>query len=132
MKIILHNTIYRLKQFIDYNSISIREFLKRAGISHGLLRQVRTIGSDKLKNILSTYTELNPEWFLTGHGEMLKNETAETTSDKASVSSTEMNRDCKIKILKKRLDDKITQDLENQLTLKGRIIETKDEFIKRT
>lgn len=132
MDIKLHNTIYRLKQFIDYKSISIREFSKRAGISHGLLRQVKAIGSDKLENILSVYTDLNPEWLLTGRGEMLKSETLETTSDKSSVSSPEMDRDCKTKMLKERLADKdhIIKGLESHMSSKDQVIEVLTARIK--
>ena len=66
--------IERIKQIIDYKGISIRKFSEKIGISHSLLNNIKVIGSDKLENILNIFPEINPEWLLTGRGNMLKNE----------------------------------------------------------
>lgn len=70
------NTLIRIKEFIDKKGLSISAFEKSIGISNGAfasqLKNNKTIGVDKLENILNIYSELNPSWLLTGEGEMLK------------------------------------------------------------
>ncbi|MDR0681818.1 MAG: hypothetical protein LBG15_08235 [Dysgonamonadaceae bacterium] len=72
----MENTIQRIKKFIDYKGISVRLFEQNTGMSNGSfasqLKNNKTIGVDKLENILHIYKELNTEWLLTGAGPMLK------------------------------------------------------------
>uniref|UniRef100_UPI0039A5F730 hypothetical protein n=1 Tax=Ornithobacterium rhinotracheale TaxID=28251 RepID=UPI0039A5F730 len=69
-------TLQRIKEYIDYKGITNKEFEINVGFSNGAfasqLKRGRTIGVDKLENILSSYPEISPEWLLTGKGEMLK------------------------------------------------------------
>ena len=69
------NTLKRIKQYIDYKGITNQNFEKLIGFSNGAfasqLKNNRTIGVDKLENILIAFPELNPEWLLTGNGEMI-------------------------------------------------------------
>ena len=69
------NTLSRIKKFIDSKGISIRMFEQSVGMSNGSfasqLKNNKTIGVDKIENILQTYTEVNPVWLLTGQGKML-------------------------------------------------------------
>ena len=73
------NTLHRIKQFIDYKRLTNKEFEQNVGFSNGAfasqLKNNRTIGVDKLENILFVYPEINPEWLLTGKGKMLKTDT---------------------------------------------------------
>jgi hypothetical protein len=85
------NTLNRIKKFIDSKEISIRVFEQSVGMSNGSfasqLKHNKTIGVDKLENILHTYPEVSPEWLLTGKGDMLK-PTAElppTSSDATHI-----------------------------------------------
>ena len=70
------STLQRIKHFIDFKGLSNKNFEIKVGFSNGAfasqLRKNRTIGVDKLENILSVYQDLDPEWLLTGHGSMLK------------------------------------------------------------
>ncbi|MDR3287179.1 MAG: hypothetical protein LBT27_07035 [Prevotellaceae bacterium] len=72
------NTIQRIKNFIDYKGISIRAFEQSVEMSNGSfasqLKNNKTIGVDKLENILHSYPEINPNWLLTGNGGMLKDD----------------------------------------------------------
>ncbi len=72
----MKNTLQRIKEFIDYKGISVRSFEQAVGFSNGSfasqLKNNKTIGVDKLENILHIYQEINIEWLLTGKGEMLK------------------------------------------------------------
>ena len=69
----IDSTIKRVRYFIDFKGISIREFSKKINASHSLISNAKSLGSDKLGNILNTYTEINPAWLLTGNGSMLLN-----------------------------------------------------------
>lgn len=67
--------LQRLKQFIDVKGLTIASFEKSIGMSNASfgksLKNNGAIGSDKLENILSIYSDINPIWLLTGQGEML-------------------------------------------------------------
>ncbi|MCF2443629.1 helix-turn-helix domain-containing protein [Dyadobacter sp. CY345] len=68
--------VKRIKQYIDYEGIRISAFEKEVGFSNGAfasqVRNNKTIGSDKLENILKRYPRISSEWLLTGEGDMLK------------------------------------------------------------
>lgn len=70
----VENTLHRIKQFIDFKGLSVAAFEKSVGISNGAfasqLKNNKTIGVDKIENILRIYEELNPTWLLTGVGSM--------------------------------------------------------------
>lgn len=70
------NTLQRLKEYIDLKGITIRAFELSLGMSNGSfssqLKNNRTIGVDKLENILNQYNDINIEWLLTGRGNMIK------------------------------------------------------------
>ena len=78
------NTLKRIKQYIDYKGITNQNFEKKIGFSNGAfasqLKNNRTIGVDKLENILIAFPELNPEWLLTGNGEMIKTKSKENAT----------------------------------------------------
>lgn len=65
----------RLKQFIDFKGFSIRGFEQQIKASNGSLssqiKENKSIGSERLENILNEFPDLNPNWLLTGKGEML-------------------------------------------------------------
>lgn len=68
----------RIKEYIDQKGISIAAFERSVGMSNASfsksLKNNGSIGSDKIENILSIYTELSPKWLFTGEGNMLKSE----------------------------------------------------------
>lgn len=73
-------TLERIKKYIDNKGLSIRAFEASVGFSNGAfasqLKNNRTIGVDRLENILRVYEDLNVEWLLTGRGDMLRNNIA--------------------------------------------------------
>lgn len=75
----MEGTLHRIKKYIDYKGISVRMLEMSVGMSNGSfasqLKNNKTIGVDKLENILRQYQDVNPEWLLTGEGEMLKSYT---------------------------------------------------------
>ena len=70
--------VNRLKEYIDFKGLTVAFFEKSIGMSNASfgksLKNNGAIGSDKLENILRIYGDINPEWLLTGHGEMIKNQ----------------------------------------------------------
>lgn len=70
------NTLTRIKEYIDYKGVNNSTFEKEVGMSNGSfasqLKNNKTIGVDKLENILKIYPDINPSWLLTGQGSMLK------------------------------------------------------------
>lgn len=62
----------RIKQIIDYKQISVRKFCIEIGVSNGFLDKVKDVGVEKVAKILYTYPEINPEWLVTGNGDMLR------------------------------------------------------------
>lgn len=65
----------RVKEYVKYKDISIREFEKLSGLNYGYVNSIRvSIQPEKLKGIASHFSDLNTEWLLTGKGEMIKNE----------------------------------------------------------
>lgn len=71
----------RILQFIDYKGISKNKFYIETGISNGVLDKKSGLSMETIEKFYSTYPEINPEWLLTGEGEMLK-ETAPTKESK--------------------------------------------------
>jgi len=66
----------RLKLFLDKNGVSINHFEKQIGASNGLIgkaiREERDIGSSYIEKIVLANPDLNPDWLLTGRGNMIK------------------------------------------------------------
>ncbi|MCC9063353.1 S24 family peptidase [Flavobacterium piscisymbiosum] len=80
------NTIQRIKHYLDYKGIKVSALEKQVGMSNGSfasqLKNNKTIGLDKLENILNKYTDINLDWLLTGKGEMLKFDVLEENNSK--------------------------------------------------
>jgi len=72
----MSDSIQRLGKYIDFKNIKVSVFEKKTGMSNAsfgkALKEKRSIGTDKLENILKIYTDINPQWILTGKGPMLK------------------------------------------------------------
>ncbi|WP_288241717.1 LexA family transcriptional regulator [uncultured Bacteroides sp.] len=68
--------LQRIKEYIDFKGISISAFEKSIGMSNASfgrsLKNNGAIGTDKLENILNVYQEINPDWLLTGQGNMIR------------------------------------------------------------
>lgn len=63
----------RIKKFIQTQGITVIEFERTVSASNGYVNSIhKSIGIDKLNNIIEKYPILNIEWLLTGNGSMLK------------------------------------------------------------
>jgi len=75
----------RIKQIIEYKSISVRKFCIEIGVSNGFLDKVKDIGCEKVLKILKTYPDISAEWLISGEGEMLKSMKKEASNNSNSV-----------------------------------------------
>lgn len=82
----------RILKIIELKNINKSQFYKATGLSNGFLDKVKDIGASKIEYILNTYPEINPEWLITGNGDMLKNE---SESKSYSVKEMRVNYDNK-------------------------------------
>ena len=63
----------RIKQVIDFQGISIRQFEISIGASNGYYGSMKDeMNSKYLRNISSVYPNISIEWLVTGEGSMLK------------------------------------------------------------
>lgn len=68
----------RTIEFIRHKGIKMKTFEEKCGLSTGYVTSMRSgYGSEKLKNVLNAFPELNREWLLYGEGEMLNKEIAD-------------------------------------------------------
>lgn len=61
----------KILQYIDYKKITVYEFEKITGLSHGILRSGSDFGADKLKQIRDNLPDLNMNWLIYDEGNML-------------------------------------------------------------
>ncbi|QMU64082.1 MAG: hypothetical protein GKR88_07115 [Flavobacteriaceae bacterium] len=75
----------RIIQYIDYKKVSKYEFYQKTGISNGVLSQKTGISEENTLKFLKYYSEINPEWLLTGKDPMLKSEVQTKVIDKRPI-----------------------------------------------
>lgn len=69
------SVIERLKEFLKYLELGQNVFEKRMGWGNGYIAHIKkSIGSDKLNDLINEYPLFNIEWLITGNGNMLKEE----------------------------------------------------------
>lgn len=89
----METTVQRIKRYIDKKGISVRTFEKSIGFSNGSFasqfKNNKTIGIDKVENILQYYTDINPTWLLTGKGSMLIVEESSDIGDAIPIYDAE-------------------------------------------
>ena len=68
--------VNRIKEYLENKGIPINRAEKEVGLSTGSLSKPisggKTIKTNTLEKFLNKYNDINPEWLLTGTGEMLK------------------------------------------------------------
>ena len=85
METFFTNIKERVLYFTDYKGFAKEKFFEELGVTYGNFKgkaKEKALSSDVLAKIVSKYPELNPEWLLTGEGEMLKSENTSTETSK--------------------------------------------------
>jgi tRNA A37 threonylcarbamoyladenosine modification protein TsaB len=81
--------IERILQILEFKGITKYKFCKDLGVSNAFLDKSREITTDKYANILEYFTDINPNWLLTGKGDMLK--TGEKPVNQFNTIETQYN-----------------------------------------
>lgn len=63
----------RISEYLLLKGISKYRFYQETGLSNGFLDKAGSINSDNCEKICYVYPDLDPEWLLTGKGNMLRN-----------------------------------------------------------
>ena len=66
----------RILEYADSKGIKKYEIYQNTGISNGVLSQKGGLSEDNVMRFLSHYSDLSPEWLLTGKGAMLREQSA--------------------------------------------------------
>lgn len=71
--------IYHLQEYVDYKGITLNQVAVAIGVSNSYFSKMAktggSVGEDIVRKILLFYEDLNPDWLLTGRGEMIKDTT---------------------------------------------------------
>lgn len=70
--------------FLSTKGISPTKAERELGWSVGALTKANSVTSDRLKEFILFYSDISPEWLLTGSGEMLKKPTNQEASGNVS------------------------------------------------
>jgi len=132
----MSDTLFRIKQYIDYKGLSLRAFEASIGISNGAftsqLKPGKTIGVDRLENILRIYEDLNPDWALTGKGTMLRSESASKETADASEHASKSNQKALERLEELyEVNKKYTQLLEEKLKATQKQLQELEDELER-
>jgi len=118
------STVENIYQFIDYKGISVNGFSKKLLVSNGYFAKQKgsngAISSKILEKIVNKYSEINPDWLLTGRGEMLREDVKKEVKRSVSV---EKSTDCEKKLSEKeqQINKLLEQLLESQKQVRNLI-----------
>ena len=110
-------TAERLKEYLEYKKIAVFKAENDCGLSSSSLSKAlpnpskgiegKSIGSDNLEKILSTYTDLSADWLLRGSGTMLiggGSKAVELENKIASMSEGRPNKDAAYDVILSMVD----------------------------
>lgn len=80
----------RLKSYIDYVGISVRQFERECGLCNAYVNSIRqSIQPDTLMKIVGRYPTLNISWLMTGEGTMLRTDATAGSVEEAEAKHTD-------------------------------------------
>ncbi|MEZ7494473.1 S24/S26 family peptidase [Leeuwenhoekiella aequorea] len=64
----------RIIEYLDLKGIRKAQFYRDTGVSNGILNQTSGLTEDNVLRFLNSYDDINPVWFFSGNGSILKTE----------------------------------------------------------
>lgn len=109
------DVIERIQQIISSESLTVSSFSRKIGVGdqtiRGIVAQRRNKpGFEVIAKIIQTFNWLNPEWLITGNGEMVKTEIVNKGESNSQMSEL-------IKYLREK-DEKIERLIEENAKYK--------------
>ena len=121
----------RILEYADSKGIKKYEIYQNTGISNGVLSQKGGLSEDNVMRFLSHYSDLSPEWLLTGKGAMLRRqsapEVAPPPSEPAFPGFIEKIQDLSVKVGRLEAEN---EHLRAVIEAKQREIEAKQREIE--
>ena len=111
----------RILELIEFKRITIQKFFELTGIKRGFLDsdKLNQAVSDKhLAMIFASFPDINPEWLITGNGEMLRKTDPE---DKSADNPLHIDIEAVKMLIAEK--DRTIADLKSQLEKKDQQIE---------
>lgn len=100
----------RIIEVYNYTGLSRIEFAKKVGISNAVMSHINSgrnkASTDLIITILKNFEDVNPDWLLFGHGEMLRSQKGQLIE---SVKKDSLNRLSKIEQRNKELEGLISE-----------------------
>lgn len=118
----MENIVERLRLYLTFKDVSVSAAEQKIGISNASLskpfKNNTTIKTDTLEKFLNTFDDINPEWLLTGKGNMLKSMERLTyisePEEKYGINYKELYlKECYTVELQKEIIEKLKFDLLN-------------------
>jgi len=120
----------RIRQIIDYKGVSVNKFSDLIGASNSYFNKVlknnTSVGSDRIEKILREIPEINPEWLLTGRGNMLKE-----VVDSKGINSNIKDSFNNIKDFNTRIYNKSTVGKEEIPDIKDQLLEKDKQLAEK-
>ncbi|MBW3517643.1 hypothetical protein [Flavobacterium sp. NKUCC04_CG] len=80
--------------YLRYKGLTLYKFYKDTGITRGILTQNNGMSEENTTRFLDYFTEVNPEWLLTGKGSMLRGaavDQGDVVGDPDSVAAMQLH-----------------------------------------
>ena len=121
----MKNTVLqRIRFLINFLSISDRKFAEAIKVSQTTMSSLFQRGNEPnvsiLQAILNAYTDISPEWLLTGNGEMLKNFDGENSEKEKNIDYKERYETLLEENKTLRVENNLFRELQGVSVKKGK------------